>query len=98
MNIPVILESTKIDPHATRFETMPRSLHGNILKGHGRDHTVPIFLEFTAAGPDLRAKLGALAAKVVTSALARRDQTDRFKADGTSGGIFGNVPLTSMGY
>jgi len=94
----VNLDSTKIDPHDPQFATMLQNLQGNILKGHGRDHTAHLFLEFTGSMAALRANFGALAARVVISALQQRDQIDTFKASGTPGGPFGNVFLTATGY
>src|SRR5262245_4173564 len=96
--MPVDLNSKEIDPHDPALATMLQNLQGNILKGHGRDHTVHLFLAFTPAGVDLRPKLGALAAKVVTSALKQRDQTDNFNATSTPAGPFGNIFLTATGY
>ena len=96
--MPVNLDSTKIDPHDAQFSTMLHNLQDNILKGHGRDHTVHVFLTFTAAGADLRAKFGAVASKLVTSAAGQRDESDQFKKFGIPGGPFGNVLITATGY
>ena len=96
--MPIDLNTMKIDPHNPMFAKMLRNLQGNILKGHGRDHTAHIFLTFTASGADLRAKFGALANSLVTSAARQRDETDQFKQFGISGVPFGNVLLTASGY
>jgi Dyp-type peroxidase family len=96
--MPVDLNSKQIDPNDPQFSTMLQNLQGNILKGHGRDHSVHIFLSFTTAGADLRAKFGALATKLVTSAARQRDETAQFKKFGVPGGPFGNVFLTPSGY
>ena len=94
----VDLKSTRIDSHDPKFKTMLQNLQGNILKGHGRDHTVHVFLTFTASGADLKKKFKALTTKLVTSAAKQRDETDLFKAFGIPGGPFGNVFLTASGY
>lgn len=94
----VDLNSSKIDPHDPAFSALLHNLQGNILKGHGRDHAVLVFLTFTDPTPTLRGKFGALAMKVVTSAARQRDETDQFKQFGIPGGPFGNVFLTATGY
>lgn len=92
------LDAKKIDAHDAALEPMLRNLQGNILKGHGRDHTVHIFLEFRGTPEKVRAGFGPLARRLVTSALLQRDQTDQFKAFQIPGGLFGNVLLTATGY
>src|SRR6185437_14340817 len=92
------LNSSKIDGHDPAFSTMLHNVQGNILKGHGRDHTVHVFLTFTAAGADLRAQFKAIVAKLLTSAARQRDETEQFKQFGIPGGAFGNVFLTATGY
>ncbi len=49
----VNLTEKSIDPHAAKFKTMLENLQGNILKGHGRDHTVHLFLTFDPAAANL---------------------------------------------
>jgi deferrochelatase/peroxidase EfeB len=94
----VNLDSKRIDPHDPQFEPTLRNLQSNILKGHGRDHTVHIFLEFQGPAAQVKAKFGALARRLVTSGLRQRDETDQFKQFGVPGGMFGNVLLTAKGY
>lgn len=95
--MPVDLNATKIDPHDPRFEPMLRKLQGNILKGHGRDHVTLVFASFRGNAGAVRAGLSAVAARIVTSALAQRDQTEAFKASGTES-LFGGVLLSAKGY
>jgi Dyp-type peroxidase family len=77
---------------------MLRNLQGNILKGHGRDHSVHVFLEFQGSVAQVRTQFGAIASRLVTSALQQRDEADQFKAFGIPGGLFGNILLTAKGY
>lgn len=95
--MPIDLNAKRIDPHDAQFETMLRNLQGNILKGHGRDHSVSIFLGLHADA-SVAARFGAFAAALITSALKQRDETDQFKAHGVPGGLFGNVYLSANGY
>lgn len=96
--MPVDLNSTKIDPHDPKLSKMFHNIQGNILKGHGRDHTVHVFISFTAVGAELREKFGSLATRLVTSAARQRDETEQFKKFGIPGGPFSNVLITASGY
>lgn len=71
-------------------------LQGNILKGHGREHTVNLFLKFTAA-KDGRRFVKRLAARVV-SAHAQLKNAEEFKRTGKSAGPFVSVLLSAQGY
>jgi deferrochelatase/peroxidase EfeB len=44
----VNLTDTHIEHGAEKYQKMLANLQGNILKGHGRDHSVHIFLKFTS--------------------------------------------------
>ena len=66
--MPIDLNAKSIDPHDAQFETMLRNLQGNILKGHGREHSVSVFLGLHADA-SVAARFGAFAAAIVTSAL-----------------------------
>lgn len=96
--MPIDLNSTKIDPHDVKFVPMLQNLQGNILKGHGCDHTVHIFLELQGGTTQVKGPFGALAKRLVTSALRQRDESDQFKAFGVPGGLFANILLTAKGY
>ncbi len=95
--MPINLNAKKIDPHNAQFETMLRNLQGNILKGHGREHSVSVFLGLHADA-SVAARFGAFAAAIVTSALKQRDETDQFNTHRVPGGLFGNVYLSANGY
>src|SRR5215210_1499129 len=90
--------SAPIDPTDPQFATMLENLQGNILKGHGRDHTVHIFVEFDCDAAAVREALTSLAGEVVTSAAQQQIESEQFKAFGIPGAMFGNVFLTAKGY
>lgn len=74
-------------------------LQGNILKGHGRDHTLSVFFHFKP-GQQTKAKawLATFAKRFVPSANKQLADTKLFKEQGLPGGIFTNVFLTHEGY
>jgi len=73
-------------------------LQGNILKGHGRDHTQNIFLRFDPHRvADVRKAIRSLAANV-TSALTQLRETSVFKIVGRSGGTAVYLALSAAGY
>lgn len=77
---------------------MLSDLQGNILKGHGRDNTVNIFLTFQAgASAKVRAFLRGLGDKI-PSALDQLQATQLFKTIGEDGGLFVATFLSSEGY
>jgi Dyp-type peroxidase family len=88
-----------IDPNGSQFQPMLSKLQGNILKGHGRDHTVHIFLKLD--GGDVaatRKRLGRFASKVVTPALQQHIESQQFKKYQIPGAMFGNLFITARGY
>jgi len=73
-------------------------LQGNILKGHGRDHTLNIFLRFDPARvADVRRAIRSLAANV-TSALTQLRETSVFRIIGRSGGTAVYLAMSAAGY
>ncbi len=87
-----------IDPDDPQFAPMLQNLQGNILKGHGRDHTVHLFLEFRPAEAHFHTNLRRTATQYVTSAAQQLHDTRHFKDFGIPGGLFGNLLLTARGY
>lgn len=87
-----------IDPNDPQFAPMLQNLQGNILKGHGRDHTVHMLMEFQPSLPHFHTNLRKTAAQYVTSAAQQLHDTQQFKDFGIPGGLFGNLMLTARGY
>jgi Dyp-type peroxidase family len=86
-----------IDWTDSKFWPLLGDLQGNILKGHGRDHTINSFLRFDGDIETVKAELRAIGAQV-TSALLQMNETDAFRTLdrlGSSGVFFF---LTSDGY
>lgn len=98
--MPVNLDNPKpIDPADTQVQQMLANLQGNILKGHGRDHTVHIFINLkTDDLKQTRARLVEVAGRVVTSALRQHAETEQFQKFGIPGSLFGSLLLTARGY
>jgi len=96
--MPVELTDVSIDPNDKRYQTMLETLQGNIIKGHGRDFTIHIFLKFTSELKDVKSWIRQFSEHHVTPAKRQLQETERFKAERISGGLFGNFFLTSKGY
>lgn len=74
-------------------------LQGNILKGHGRDHSAHVFLKFTKGkAADVKAWIRNSLKPRLTSALKQLADTEEFKKSGKDGGIFRAFFLTASGY
>jgi Dyp-type peroxidase family len=74
-------------------------MQGNILKGHGRDHTMHIFLQFE---PSKRGQvinwIAGLVPDTITSAEKQLAERAAYKTNGTPGGIFASFYLSAKGY
>jgi len=73
-------------------------LQGNILKGHGRDHALLIFLRFRSRARAKAKQWIAKFAKRVTSAKKQFEEIDDFRCLSINGGLFVNLFLTAKGY
>ncbi len=73
-------------------------LQGNILKGHGREHTVNMFLNFDSTKPQLVKDFVRNVGRKVTSSLKQFEDTEKFKITGESGDSFVALFLTHKGY
>jgi Dyp-type peroxidase family len=88
-----------IDQNDVAHDSLLSSIQGNILKGHGRDYTANIFIEFH---PDQIGKATAwvnkFAEEKVTSAKKQLAETARFKRHKIPGGLFAGLYLSWAGY
>ncbi len=93
------LSETRIVPDSPAVKPCLDDLQGNILKGHGRDHTISVFFHFQP-GKQVKAKawLAAFTKRFVPSATKQLADTARFKKEGLPGGTFLNVFLTNKCY
>jgi len=97
--MPDLDNNQPIDLNDPAYQAMFLNLQGNILKGHGRDHTVHIFIKLdTGDVANTRARLAAFATKVVTSARQQSIEAKEFHDFGIPGALFGNIFLTAKGY
>jgi len=96
--MPVELTDTCIDYKAEKYQTMLANLQGNILKGHGRDYSVHIFIRFTAEPHAIEPWMRDFAEQYVTSTRKQLDESESYKTKSVPGGLFGNFFLTSTGY
>lgn len=98
--MPIDLNNTDpIDQNDLQFDALLSNLQGNILKGHGRNHTANIFVEFDAAKlPEVRDWIHGFAEKRVTSAKRQLKENECFKRNGVSGGLFVGLYVTAKGY
>ncbi len=98
-----MLETTPeegIDPqNPGEYKTLLEDLQGNILRGHGRDHSVHLFVQFK---PDqtVAAKqwIHNFARTHVTSAQQQSDEGQRYRDEGAKGTVFSNFFLSRTGY
>jgi Dyp-type peroxidase family len=74
------------------------NLQGNILKGHGRDHTVHVFLEFRAGKRAAAKKWLAGFAAEVTSMTRQREEQQEYSAYQIPGTLFRAIYLSAAGY
>lgn len=92
-----LINDKPVDPLDKANEAWLRNLQGNILSGHGRNHTVHLFLRL----PDDIAGAKALVRELsvlVTSAHKQEIERQQFKAFGIPGRLFGNLFLSAHGY
>ncbi|HVE59413.1 MAG TPA: hypothetical protein VNB22_21565 [Pyrinomonadaceae bacterium] len=95
-------ELSPINPEDSKYQRMLANLQGNILKSHGRNHAVHLFLTFPKDAEDkingVREWIAGFAARYVTSAMRQHYETKEFKINKISGRIFGGFYLSAEGY
>lgn len=96
--MPVDLKDVNIDFQDRKYKTMLENLQGNILKGHGRDFTIHLFVKFTAQPNFVKGWIRHFCDQFVISAKQQLQETSEFKAFRIPGGLFCNFFLSSLGY
>lgn len=86
-----------INPSDPQNVVWLKNLQGNILSGHGRDHTVHLFVRLPPAFAEARAVVHELA-EFVTSAHKQEIERQQFRDFGLPGGMFGTLLLAASGY
>lgn len=91
---------TGIDPeNPGKYQGLLEDLQGNILKGHGRNYSVHLFLQWKPAKVTKAKKwIQAFAETYVTSAQQQADEGLRYRQEGIPGKVFANFFLTRYGY
>lgn len=94
------LPETGIDTeNPGKYQGLLEDLQGNILKGHGREHSVHLFVQWKRDRvQDAKEWIRAFTQTYVTSAKQQADEALNYKQKGISGTIFANVYLTRFGY
>jgi deferrochelatase/peroxidase EfeB len=88
-----------MDATDPRFAPLFGNLQGNILKSHGRNYTVNLFLTFVPGREAaVKAWIGDFARRYVTSFLRQLQETAEFKTNGISGRLFATFSLSAAGY
>ena len=91
---------TLINQNDPQLADLFKNLQGNILKGHGRDHTANIFIR-AKSGKKTAVKnwlKGLVAQNVITSTKEQLEETVRFKQTGIGGGMFGTILISAEGF
>ncbi|MEA5469012.1 Dyp-type peroxidase [Spirulina sp. 06S082] len=98
-DLSVVLENG-IDPeNPGKYADLLEDLQGNILRGHGRDHSVHLFLEFHADKVDSAKEwVENFAKNYIKSAQQQFDESARYRKEGVNGGLFANFFLSKDGY
>jgi hypothetical protein len=92
-----------IDPqNPGPYQQLLEDLQGNILKGHGRDRSVHLFLQFKAKNPQQQQQLKQwiknFTSQYVTSAQQQADDAQGYREQQVSGGMFASLSLSMQGY
>ncbi len=87
-----------LDYRDLSFDTLLANLQGNILKGHGRDNTVHLFLRFKVGSEAAVKEWIAKFSAHITSCKEQLRQRELFKRNGVSGGLFAGIYFASSFY
>jgi deferrochelatase/peroxidase EfeB len=86
-----------LDPGAPASIRMLSRLQGNILKGHGRDHTACLLFRIGNAAAGRRV-LARIASTYVTTGYRQLDESRNYAAAGIAGTLFVTLSLSARGY
>ena len=94
------LPETGIDTeNPGKYQGLLEDLQGNILKGHGREHSVHLFVQWKRDRvKGVKEWIRAFTQTYVTSAKQQADEALIYRQSGIPGTIFANVYLTRFGY
>ena len=98
MPIDLDQELNPINPEDSKYAQMLANLQGNILKSHGRDFAVHLFLGFTGQTKAVKKWIADFTNRFVTSALRQTQETKEYKLNRISGRAFGAIYLSAEGY
>ena len=89
-----------IDPEKPgKYKALLKDLQGNILKGHGRNYSTHLFLEFKAGKEnEVKQWIEKFVTDYVTSAQQQADEAKQYRETGISGTVFANFFLSRTGY
>jgi Dyp-type peroxidase family len=89
-----------IDPeNPGKYQGLLEDLQGNILKGHGRDYSVHLFLQFQPdRTQEVKQWIQNFAQTYLKSAKQQSDEALRYRKEKVSGGVFANFFLSRYGY
>lgn len=94
------IPETGIDPqNPGKYQVLLKDLQGNILKGHGREHSVHLFVQWKPEQVEpAKQWIADFAKNYVTSAQQQADEAIAYREQGVSGDMFANFFLTRFGY
>ena len=85
--------------HPGKYKRLLGDLQGNILKGHGREHSVHLFIQFKSNKlADAKKWIQGFAHKYVTSALLQADEALQYREHKIKRSVFTNFFLSAAGY
>lgn len=87
-----------IDRFDEHYKPLFDNIQGNIVKAHGRSHTICLLLRFTAKPRDIRQWHKQFATLCLTSASKQFEDTRRFRLYGIPGPVMVNLFLSNSGY
>lgn len=95
----VDLNNTNIDPADSYYHPLLDDVQGNILKGHGRNYSVHLFVQFHDAA-QARQWISNFSKTWVTSAVKQYQDTQRYRMNREkyANAVFANLMLTAEGY